>query len=42
MNAAIEFYTACSELYDEKRECPVDDIMSIWTQADDRRRAARA
>ena len=33
MNAAIEFYTACSELYDEKRECPVDDIMTIWTKA---------
>ncbi len=33
IHAAVEFYTACSELYEEKRECPVDDIMSIWTQA---------
>ena len=33
VHAAVEFYTACSELYEEKRECPVDDIMSIWTKA---------
>ena len=33
VNAAVEFYTACSELYEEKRACPVDDIMSIWTKA---------
>ena len=24
---------ACSELYEEKRACPVDDIMTIWTKA---------
>jgi len=33
VHAAVEFYTACSELYEEKRACPVDDIMSIWTKA---------
>jgi cytochrome P450 family 142 subfamily A polypeptide 1 len=33
VHAAVEFYTACSELYEEKRECPVDDIMSLWTKA---------
>ena len=33
VNAAVEFYTACSALYEEKRECPADDIMSIWTKA---------
>jgi cytochrome P450 family 142 subfamily A polypeptide 1 len=31
--AAAEFYTACGELYAEKRACPVDDIMSVWTEA---------
>jgi cytochrome P450 family 142 subfamily A polypeptide 1 len=33
VHAAVEFYAACSDLYDEKRACPADDIMSIWTQA---------
>jgi cytochrome P450 family 142 subfamily A polypeptide 1 len=33
VHAAVEFYAACSELYAEKRECPADDIMSIWTKA---------
>ncbi|HXY93661.1 MAG TPA: cytochrome P450 [Acidimicrobiia bacterium] len=33
MNAAGEFFAACSELYEERSACPVDDIMSVWTQA---------
>ncbi len=33
ITAAMEFAQAASELYDEKRGCPVDDVMSIWTGA---------
>ncbi len=33
MNAAGEFFAACGELYEQRRACPVDDIMSVWTQA---------
>jgi cholest-4-en-3-one 26-monooxygenase len=32
--AAIEFAGACAELYEEKRACPADDIMSIWSKAE--------
>jgi cholest-4-en-3-one 26-monooxygenase len=32
MVAAMEFAQAASELHAEKRGCPADDIMSIWTQ----------
>ncbi len=31
--AAIEFATASVELYHERKACPVDDVMSVWTQA---------
>jgi cytochrome P450 family 142 subfamily A polypeptide 1 len=34
MAAAIEFGVASAELYAEKQRCPVDDVMSVWTQAE--------
>ena len=33
MNAAMEFYAAAEALYDEKKACPVDDVMSVWANA---------
>jgi len=33
MNAAIEFGMASVALYEEKKRCPVDDVMSVWTSA---------
>jgi cytochrome P450 family 142 subfamily A polypeptide 1 len=32
--AYVEFTTAAAELYDEKRRCPADDVMTTWTTAD--------
>src|SRR5829696_262358 len=32
--AAFEFAGACAELYEEKRRCPADDIMTVWTTAE--------
>jgi cholest-4-en-3-one 26-monooxygenase len=32
--AAMEFAGACAELYEEKRRCPADDIMTVWTKAE--------
>jgi len=32
--AAMEFAQASAELYEEKRGCPADDVMSIWTTAE--------
>ncbi len=32
--AAMEFAQASSDLYDTKKGCPVDDIMSAWTAAE--------
>lgn len=32
-NAAIEFGMKSVELYEEKKRCPVDDVMSVWTKA---------
>jgi cytochrome P450 family 142 subfamily A polypeptide 1 len=32
--AAMEFAQASAELYEEKRTCPADDVMTIWTTAD--------
>ena len=34
MGAAADFFAACADLYDERRGCPVDDVMSVWTQAE--------
>lgn len=34
MNAAIEFGMASAELYAQKHRCPVDDVMSVWAQAE--------
>ena len=34
MVAAMEFAQASAELYEEKRGCPVDDVMSVWTTAE--------
>jgi cytochrome P450 family 142 subfamily A polypeptide 1 len=31
--AAAEFAVASTELYEEKRRCPADDVMTIWTRA---------
>ena len=39
--AAMEFAGRARELYEEKQRCPADDIMSIWTDGRDRRRARR-
>ena len=33
MNAAIEFGMSSVALYEEKKRCPVDDVMSVWTRA---------
>ena len=32
-NAAIEFGMTSVALYEEKKRCPVDDVMSVWTKA---------
>ena len=32
--AAMEFAAASAELYEEKRRCPADDVMSVWTTAE--------
>jgi cytochrome P450 family 142 subfamily A polypeptide 1 len=34
MSAATEFSTACAELYEEKKRCPADDVVSVWTGAE--------
>jgi cytochrome P450 family 142 subfamily A polypeptide 1 len=31
MIAAMEFAGAAAELYEEKKRCPADDVMSVWT-----------
>ena len=33
MNAAIEFGMTSAALYEEKKGCPVDDVMSVWTRS---------
>jgi cytochrome P450 family 142 subfamily A polypeptide 1 len=33
MQAAVEFFQASGELYEAKKACPVDDVMSVWTKA---------
>jgi cytochrome P450 family 142 subfamily A polypeptide 1 len=33
MDAAIEFGMASVALYEEKKGCPADDVMSVWTKA---------
>jgi cytochrome P450 family 142 subfamily A polypeptide 1 len=33
MVSAMEFAGASAELFEEKRGCPADDVMSVWTQA---------
>ena len=34
IEAVFEFAGACSDLYATKRECPADDVMSIWAEAE--------
>jgi cholest-4-en-3-one 26-monooxygenase len=34
MSAAGEFFAACGDLYNERSACPVDDVMSVWTQSE--------
>jgi cytochrome P450 family 142 subfamily A polypeptide 1 len=31
--AAMEFAQAAAELYEQKKRCPADDIMTVWTRA---------
>lgn len=33
MAAAMEFAGAAAALYEEKKRCPADDVMTIWTRA---------
>ncbi len=32
--AAMDFAGACAALYESKRACPADDVMSVWTNAE--------
>jgi cytochrome P450 family 142 subfamily A polypeptide 1 len=32
--AAMEFAQAANDLYEEKKGCPMDDVMSVWTQTE--------
>jgi cytochrome P450 family 142 subfamily A polypeptide 1 len=32
-DSIVEFATAAAELAEEKRRCPADDVMSVWTSA---------
>jgi cytochrome P450 family 142 subfamily A polypeptide 1 len=32
--AAMEFAQAANDLYEAKRDCPADDVMSVWTRAE--------
>lgn len=32
--AAMEFAAASAELYEEKKRCPADDVMTVWTTAE--------
>jgi cytochrome P450 family 142 subfamily A polypeptide 1 len=32
VEAAIEFFMKSAELFEEKKRCPMDDVMTIWTQ----------
>jgi cytochrome P450 family 142 subfamily A polypeptide 1 len=32
-NAVMEFAVAAADLYERKKQCPVDDVMSVWTVA---------
>lgn len=32
--AAMEFAGASAELYEEKKRCPADDVMTVWTTAE--------
>ena len=34
MNAAIEFAVAAQELYESKKTCPMDDLMTLYTTAE--------
>lgn len=32
-NAVMEFAVAAADLYERRKQCPVDDVMSVWTGA---------
>jgi cytochrome P450 family 142 subfamily A polypeptide 1 len=34
VNAAVEFFMASAALYEERKGCPVDDVMSVWTRSE--------
>ena len=36
ITAVFEFAGACSDLYETKRGCPADDVMSTWIETEDR------
>ncbi|MGI9602219.1 MAG: cytochrome P450 [Acidimicrobiales bacterium] len=34
VSAVFEFTAACIELYEEKKTCPADDVMSVWVDTE--------
>lgn len=32
--AAVQFFTDSAALYEEKKRCPMDDVMTVWTKAE--------
>lgn len=35
LTAVFEFAGACTELYEDKKGCPADDVMSVWIAAEE-------
>jgi cytochrome P450 family 142 subfamily A polypeptide 1 len=33
VNAAVQFFLDSAALFEEKKQCPMDDVMSVWTTA---------
>ena len=33
VQAAVEFFTTAAGLYEEKKRCPADDVMTVWTES---------
>ncbi len=33
IQAAVKFFTESAELFEEKKRCPMDDVMTVWTKA---------
>lgn len=34
VNAAVQFFMDSSALFEEKKRCPMDDVMTVWTNAE--------